>query len=492
MLALPVPRNFDLPYTARSVSEFYRRWHITLGTWFRDYVYIPLGGSRNGNARTVLSLTVVWFFTGLWHGASWNFVLWGVMLLGFILLEKFCIGNFLKEHKVLSHVYLLFVIPQTWVIFRITRLKDVGAYFPACSRCSAHTAPSPRRMCSSCSRPTGGCCCSPSSSVCRSRAAFMKTPRQFTRPAPAVSALLGVRVLHRHLVGQRLPLFPFLRRPFMSSRPFFLLPLCFVSALALNAYAALDPTGVYQDYLEKLDAATPPVAAMATAAADGSTRGASPKRPNLLPSQTPLRFRTRNRSPNRKSPTPPSPRWTRATLTTRCSSATRTPTASRTMRASITPTTSAQRPDGLVGGRKGGVPGKQTLAQALSGKHYGKIYLMLGINELGTGTAESWAAQYKVLLDEVRELQPDAIIFCRPSSTRRRKSPTRRSLRIRPSTHATPSSKSSPTTKRSSTSTAIPLRRLYGALTPEYSGDGVHVKAAYYPMWRDYLFQLAS
>ena len=65
----------------------------------------------------------------LWHGASWNFVLWGVMLLGFILLEKFCIGNFLKEHKVLSHVYLLFVIPQTWVVFRITKLSDVGAYF---------------------------------------------------------------------------------------------------------------------------------------------------------------------------------------------------------------------------------------------------------------------------------------------------------------------------------------------------------------------------
>ena len=130
MLGLPVPRNFDLPYTARSVSEFYRRWHITLGTWFRDYVYIPLGGSRNGNARTVLSLTVVWFFTGLWHGANWNFVLWGVMLLGFILLEKFCIGDFLKEHNVLSHVYLLFVIPQTWVIFRITKLSDVVTLFP--------------------------------------------------------------------------------------------------------------------------------------------------------------------------------------------------------------------------------------------------------------------------------------------------------------------------------------------------------------------------
>ena len=121
--------NFNYPYISRSVTEFWRRWHITLSTWFREYVYIPLGGSRNGNARTVLSLTVVWFFTGLWHGASWNFVLWGVMLLGFILLEKFCIGDFLKEHKVLSHVYLLFVIPQTWVIFRITRLEDVGAYF---------------------------------------------------------------------------------------------------------------------------------------------------------------------------------------------------------------------------------------------------------------------------------------------------------------------------------------------------------------------------
>ena len=129
MLGLPVPRNFDLPYLSRSVSEFYRRWHITLGTWFRDYVYIPLGGSRNGKARTVLSLTVVWVFTGLWHGASWNFVLWGVVLLCCILLEKFCIGGFLKKHALLSHLYLLFVIPQTWVIFRITKFSDIGAYF---------------------------------------------------------------------------------------------------------------------------------------------------------------------------------------------------------------------------------------------------------------------------------------------------------------------------------------------------------------------------
>lgn len=129
MMGLRVPRNFDLPYTARSVSEFYRRWHITLGTWFRDYLYIPLGGSRRGKARTALALTVVWVFTGLWHGASWNFVLWGVMLLAFILLEKFCIGGFLREHRLLSHLYLFFVIPQTWVVFRITKLSDIGAYF---------------------------------------------------------------------------------------------------------------------------------------------------------------------------------------------------------------------------------------------------------------------------------------------------------------------------------------------------------------------------
>ena len=129
MIGLHYLENFNYPYISRTATEFWRRWHMSLGTFFRDYVYIPLGGNRKGRARAFLNLFIVWALTGLWHGASWNFVLWGVMLLGFILLEKFCIGNFLKEHKVLSHVYLLFVIPQTWVIFRITRLKDVGAYF---------------------------------------------------------------------------------------------------------------------------------------------------------------------------------------------------------------------------------------------------------------------------------------------------------------------------------------------------------------------------
>lgn len=128
MLGLPIPRNFDLPYLSRSVSEFYRRWHITLGTWFRDYLYIPLGGSRQGKARCALALTVVWFFTGLWHGATWNFLIWGFVLLAFILLEKFCIGGFLRRHPVLSHLYVLLVIPPTWVIFHIADLPALGDY----------------------------------------------------------------------------------------------------------------------------------------------------------------------------------------------------------------------------------------------------------------------------------------------------------------------------------------------------------------------------
>ena len=129
MFGIGMAENFRRPIFAMSLTEYWRRWHITLGTWFRDYLYIPLGGSRRGSARTALALTVVWFFTGLWHGASWNFVLWGIVLLFFILLEKFCIGSFLKKHALLSHLYLLFAIPPTWVIFRITKLSDVGAYF---------------------------------------------------------------------------------------------------------------------------------------------------------------------------------------------------------------------------------------------------------------------------------------------------------------------------------------------------------------------------
>ena len=129
MLGFSIPRNFDLPYCSRSISEFWRRWHITLGTWFRDYLYIPLGGSRHGGARLFWSLLVVWALTGLWHGAAWNFVLWGLVLFVLITLEKFCIGGFLSRHRFLSHLYFLFLIPQTWVIFRISDLGELAAYF---------------------------------------------------------------------------------------------------------------------------------------------------------------------------------------------------------------------------------------------------------------------------------------------------------------------------------------------------------------------------
>lgn len=129
MLGFSLPENFNHPYRSRTVSEYYRRWHISLGQWFREYLYIPLGGNRKGAARTFLNLLVVWVVTGMWHGASINFPLWGLILFAFIALEKFCIGDFLQKHGVLSRVYIWFVIPLTWVVFAISDLKNLGIYF---------------------------------------------------------------------------------------------------------------------------------------------------------------------------------------------------------------------------------------------------------------------------------------------------------------------------------------------------------------------------
>ena len=129
MLALPIARNFDEPYSSRTVSEFYRRWHITLGTWFRDYLYIPLGGSRHGTARTLLSLAVVWLLTGIWHGPTLNYLIWGGMLFVCIATERLFLRHFFKRLHILPHLYLLFVIVQSWVVFRITDLRALAAYF---------------------------------------------------------------------------------------------------------------------------------------------------------------------------------------------------------------------------------------------------------------------------------------------------------------------------------------------------------------------------
>lgn len=128
MLGFYLPSNFSHPYIAKSVTEFWRRWHKTLGMWFRNYVYIPLGGNRRGNVRLAGNLFVVWLLTGLWHGASWNYVLWGLVLFLLIFLEKLFFKPVLDKSRILSRCYMLFVIPITWMIFAINHLKQLGIY----------------------------------------------------------------------------------------------------------------------------------------------------------------------------------------------------------------------------------------------------------------------------------------------------------------------------------------------------------------------------
>lgn len=119
MIGFHYKENFDYPYLSRSVSEFWRRWHISLGSFFRDYVYIPLGGNRQGVPRTIANLFIVWFLTGLWHGASWNFVLWGLYFFVFIAIERLFLQKFLDRiPAVFSHIYLLVIVFFGWAIFR--------------------------------------------------------------------------------------------------------------------------------------------------------------------------------------------------------------------------------------------------------------------------------------------------------------------------------------------------------------------------------------
>ncbi|WP_337403593.1 MBOAT family O-acyltransferase [Suilimivivens sp.] len=121
--------NFHHPYASGSIGEFYRRWHMTLGRFFRDYVYIPLGGSRCRKNRLILNLMIVWLITGLWHGNGLNYLLWGAVLGLFIMLEKLFYGEGLKKLPVLRNLYVLFLIPLTWVIFAITDLHQLLIYF---------------------------------------------------------------------------------------------------------------------------------------------------------------------------------------------------------------------------------------------------------------------------------------------------------------------------------------------------------------------------
>ena len=119
MLGFRLPRNFDDPYISKSVSEFYRRWHVSLGLWFRNNIYIPMGGNRKGTLMTIFNLLVVWLFTGLWHGVGGNYLLWAGILAFFVVMERLFLRRWLEKIPVLPHIYTIFVILISWVPFAI-------------------------------------------------------------------------------------------------------------------------------------------------------------------------------------------------------------------------------------------------------------------------------------------------------------------------------------------------------------------------------------
>mgnify|MGYP002515560223 CR=1 FL=1 len=288
-----------------------------------------------------------------------------------------------------------------------------------------------------------------------------------------------------------------------SRKAYLLLPLCLVSAILLNVYAAVDPTGVYRDYLEKLEPLTPPVAAMATALADGVYPWTPPPadvpEPDPIPQPRPEPTPEPEPEPQPEpepgpAPIPePDPRFTQVDAsyfddavfigdshTDGFMDYAGLPNAHYLCHTGLTVWSASEDAE---------FPGGQTLAQALAGKHYGKVYMMLGINELGTGSAESWAAQYKVLLDQVRSLQPDAIVFLQAifHTTQEKSDSTFY-------TNSTINTRNEELQKLADNVNVffIDCNPVFddagGALRADYSGDGVHVKAAYYPLWRDYLF----
>ncbi len=129
MLGFEFLPNFNYPYISRSITEFWRRWHISLSTWFREYLYIPLGGNRRGKSRQMLNLFVVWAATGIWHGANWTFLFWGLYFFALLMLEKFVLLKPLEKAPALvGHVYTLFLVMVSWAIFAIEDLGHLGSY----------------------------------------------------------------------------------------------------------------------------------------------------------------------------------------------------------------------------------------------------------------------------------------------------------------------------------------------------------------------------
>lgn len=132
MLGFDFLENFNYPYLAKSATEFWRRWHISLGTWFREYLYIPLGGNRVGKFRLIFNLLIVWAATGIWHGASWNFLLWGIFYFILLVFEKFWFSGVLKKApNWVGHIYGLFIILIGWTIFAVEDLGALGLYLKA-------------------------------------------------------------------------------------------------------------------------------------------------------------------------------------------------------------------------------------------------------------------------------------------------------------------------------------------------------------------------
>lgn len=129
ILGFDLPINFNYPHMAKSVSEFYRRWHMTLTSWFKDYIYIPMGGSRKGKIRTIFNILFIWLLTGLWHGLTINFVLWGLALGVFVVLEHLGLKKLLDKLHVLPHIYVIFVITATFALFATTGLDNIALYF---------------------------------------------------------------------------------------------------------------------------------------------------------------------------------------------------------------------------------------------------------------------------------------------------------------------------------------------------------------------------
>lgn len=124
LLGFRFPENFNYPYIAASVTEFWRRWHMTLSRWFRDYVYIPLGGNRKGMGKQLRNILIVWLLTGFWHGAAWNFLCWGLYFAALLILEKLVLLRFLEKHRIFGHVYLLLAVVFGFVLFDASTLSS--------------------------------------------------------------------------------------------------------------------------------------------------------------------------------------------------------------------------------------------------------------------------------------------------------------------------------------------------------------------------------